>query len=294
MQKVLLLLAVVGIAGVNVLGQTKKHFTVQDRDSCSFVNFYLKAASGTCEIRTRKGNTPINILGNHKEEYITSEFGQLHRGETLNAWLNLKDNGKEGFGTKVSKILGRKKMDDDNYWNIYFTDYKPYRLDLAYGVGKAYIDLSDIAVENLKVTSGNAHVKVGYLSKMKNKMEMDTFMVSVDLGDIEIERLNLARAKNILAEVGIGSLVLDFEESPLTSSAIWARVGAGSLEINLPADDLPIIIRLKGTSYRKFKVPPGYSEIRKRVFVSESYEADAENLLEFNIDVSMGSVLFAK
>ena len=279
---------------MNVLGQTKKHFTVQDKDSCSSVNFYLKAASGTCEIRTRKGNTPINILGNHNEEYITSDFGQTHKGDVLEAWLNLKDNGNEGFGTKVSKILGKKTVDNDNYWNIYFTDYKPYRLDLSYGVGKAYVDLSDIAVENLKITSGNAHVKVGYLSKLQNKMEMDTFMVNVDLGDVEIERLSLARAKNILAEVGIGSLVLGFEEEPKTASTVWARVGAGSLEINLPFNDIPIIIRMKDTSYRKFKIPKGFSEIRKNVFVSQSYQADAENLLEFNIDVSMGSVLFSK
>lgn len=294
MQKGLLLLAIVGFAGMNLLGQTKEHYTVEDDDSCERITFYLNAASGTCEIRTRKGNTPINILGHHNEEYITSEFGQLHRGETLKAWLNLKDNGKEGFGTKLSKIFGKKTMDAENYWNIYFTDYKPYRLNLSYGVGKAYVDLSDIAVENLKITSGNAHVKVGYLSKLQNKTEMDTFMVTVDLGDIEIERLNLARAKNILAEVGIGSLVLDFEDQPERSSSVWARVGAGSLEINLPEDDIPIIIKMKDTSYRKFKIPKGFSEIRKNVFVSETYTPDAENLLEFNIDLSMGSVLFSK
>ena len=122
---------------------------------------------------------------------------------------------------------------------------------------------------------------------------MDTFKVSVDLGDVEIERLNLARAKNIIAEVGIGTLVLDFEEQPVTSSAVWARVGAGALEINLPEDQTPIIIKMKDTSYRKFKIPKGFSEIRDNVFVSGSYDPDAENLLEFNIDLSMGSVLFS-
>lgn len=292
MQKVLLLVAIVGIAGMNVLAQTKKHFTVQDEDACTKVNFYLKAASGTCEIRTRKGDNPINILGNHNEKYISSDFGQNHQGETLNAWLNLKDNGNEGFSTKLSKIFGKKTMDADNYWNIYFTDYKPYNLDLNYGVGKAYVDLSDIAVQNLKINSGNAHVKVGYLSKLRNKIEMDTFMVKVDLGDVEIERLDLARAKNILAEVGIGTLVLDFEEQPEMRSEIWARVGAGSLEVYLPKDDVPIIVRMKDTSYRKFKVPEGFNKIRDNVFVSPSYTPDAENLLSFNIDLSMGSVMF--
>ena len=292
MQKVLLLCAIVGLAEMNVLGQTKKHFTVEEDSASEKVNFYLNASSGTCEIRTRHGQIPINIMGQHNEEFITSEFGQGKQNGELNAWLNLKDNGKEGFSTKLSKIFGRKTTDDNNYWNIYFSDYKPYNLDLTYGVGKAYVDLSDIAVENVKINSGNAHVKVGYLSKVQNKIEMDTFLVNVDLGDVEIERIEMARAKKILAEVGFGSLVLNFEETPSSSSDIWARVGAGNLVIDLPEEQLPIILRMKNTSFRKLKMPEGYEKIRENVYVSPAYSPEAENLLTFNIDLSMGSVVF--
>jgi len=293
MQKILFLLAIIGAVGMEGLAQTKKHFTVEADALSQKVHFSLKASSGTCEIRTRSmGELPINIMGNHNEEYISSDFGQQLEGKTLHAWLNLKDNGKEGFGSKLSKIFGKKTTDSENYWNIYFTDYKPYRLDLNYGVGKAYIDLSDIAVENCRITSGNASVKVGYLSKVRNRMEMDTMIVSVDLGDVELERLNLARAKNILAEVGFGTLVMDFEDQPEVASDIWARVGAGSLIINLPIESTPVIVRMKDTSYRKFKVPDGFEKIRENVFVSPGYSSDAKNILSFNIDLSMGSVVF--
>ncbi len=293
MQKILFLLAIIGAVGIEGQAQTKKHFTVEGEQSCEKVQFTLNASSGTCEIRTRSmGEMPINIMGNHNEEYITSDFGQEMEGETLHAWLNLKDNGKEDFSSKLSKIFGKKTTDTENYWNIYFTDFRPYTLDLNYGVGKAYIDLSDIAVENCHITSGNAHVKVGYLSKLQNKTDMDTFSVSVDLGDVEIERINLARARNILAEVGFGSLVLDFDDQSQVPSNIWARVGAGSLTINLPIEDLPVIIRMKDTSYRKLKLPAGFQMIRENVFVSSSYSPDAENMLTFNIDLSMGSVVF--
>lgn len=292
MQKILFLLAIIGAVGLEGQAQTKKHFTVKGDDSCEKIQFSLKASSGTCEIRTRMGETPINIMGNHNEEYITSEFGEQMEGKVLHAWLNLKDNGKEGLGSKLSKIFGKKTTDTENYWNIYFTDYRPYRLDLNYGVGKAYIDLSDIAVESCRITSANAHVKVGYLSKIENRMEMDTLIVSVDMGDVEIERIDLAKAKNILAEVGFGNLTLDFDEQPLISSSIWARVGAGNLTINLPENDIPVLLRMKDTSYRKFKVPEGFEKIRDNVFVSASYSPEAENVLTFNIDLSMGSVIF--
>lgn len=292
MQKLLFLLAIIGAVGLEGLAQTKKHFTVEGEESCEKIRFSLKASSGTCEIRTRMGETPINIMGDHNEEFITSDFGEQMEGNTLHAWLNLKDNGKEGFGSKLSKIFGKKTTDSENYWNIYFTDYRPYILDLNYGVGKAYIDLSDIAVESCKITSGNAHVKVGYLSKIQNRMEMDTMIVSVDMGDVEIERLDLARAKNILAEVGFGNLTLDFDDQPQMPSDIWASVGAGSLTINLPIEDVPVIVRMKDTSYRKFKIPAGFEKVKENVFVSSSYSPNAQNVLTFNIDLSMGSVIF--
>lgn len=292
MQKVIVLLAIVGIAGLESWAQTKKHFVVKDESSADLIKFYLKASSGTCEIRTRKGEAPINILGNSNEEYITSDFGQEVEGQVQSAWLTLKDSGKEGFGSKISKIFGKKTTDDENYWNIYLTDQKPYKLDLNYGVGKGYVDLSDVAVKICRINSGNAHVKVGYLSNQENRVIMDTMVVSMDMGDVEIVNLDMAHAKNILAEVGFGTLRLGFNNEPIMPSDIWVNVGAGSLYVSLPLEETPVMIRMKGTSYSKYKVPEGYQKVRENVFVSSSYSEDADNLLTFNIDLSMGSVVF--
>ena len=292
MQRLLVLLAIVGIAGMEALAQKKEHFTVKDKESYDKIHFYLKAASGTCEIRTRKGENPVNIMGHHNKELTTCDFGSQEEGNINKSWFTIKDEGKENFGTKLSKIFGKKKTDEENYWNIYLTDKKPYDLDLNYGVGKAYVDLSDIAVENCHIYSGNAHVKVGYLKMAENRIDMDTLMVSVELGDIEIEKINLARAKNIMAKVGIGTLVMDFNEMPKVDTDIWASVGAGSLYVNLPSEEMPMIIRMKGTSYNKFKLPKGFEQLEDNVFINSSYKSDAENLVSFNIDLSMGSVIF--
>ena len=294
MQKVIVLLAIVGIAGLESWAQTKKHFVVKDESSADLIKFYLKASSGTCEIRTRKGEAPINILGNSNEEYITSDFGQEVEGQVQSAWLTLKDSGKEGFGSKISKIFGKKTTDDENYWNIYLTDQKPYKLDLNYGVGKGYVDLSDVAVKICRINSGNAHVKVGYLSNQENRITMDTMVVSMDMGDVEIVNLDMAHAKNILAEVGFGTLRLGFNNEPIMPSDIWVNVGAGSLYVSLPLAETPVMIRMKGTSYSKYKVPEGYKKVRDNVYVSSSYSEGADNLLTFNIDLSMGSVVFGE
>lgn len=292
MQRFFVLLAFSIVAGLVSKAQTQEHFKLENREEVDKIHFYLKAASGTCEIRTRKGEMPINIMGQHDEEYTSCEFGEETEGAVNKAWFKIGDTGKDDFGSKLSKIFGKKTTDEENYWNIYLTDQKPYRLDLNYGVGKAYVDLSNIAVETCRINSGNAHVKVGYLSMEENKTKMDTLIVSVDLGDVEIENLDLARAKNILAEVGIGTLVMNFNETPQEGSDIWARVGAGSLYINLPDEEMPVIVRMKGTYYNKFKLPRSFRKMGENVFVSASYKEGAENLVSFKIDLSMGSVIF--
>uniref|UniRef100_UPI004047AF4D hypothetical protein n=1 Tax=Roseivirga sp. TaxID=1964215 RepID=UPI004047AF4D len=291
-----MILAIVsfGVAGVGLWAQSKTHFEVQDDVSCEKIHFFLKASSGTCEIRTRHGENPINIMGSSEQDYVTPEFGQQKDGDILHTWLNLNDSGKEGFTSKMSKIFAKKSTDESNYWSIYFTDFKPYDLDLNYGVGKAYVDLSDIAVEKLKITSGHAHVKVGYHSNMGNRVEMDTFLVNVDLGDVEIDRLNMARAKVVVAEVGFGTLTMNFEQTSEISSEIWVRVGAGNLTINMDDEATPMMIRIKNTSYRKLKMPTDFVKIRDNVYVNGAYQPEATNLLTFNIDLAMGSVVFSR
>lgn len=292
MQKVLLLVAILGVAGMEVMGQKKSHFTVQDSDSCSRIHFTLKSGTATCDIRTRSGEYPISILGKADEEYVQPVFGQTNQGDVLDAWLELKNTKKRGIRSAISSIFSSKKTNPENYWNIYFTDKKPYHLDLTYGLGKSYVDLSDIAVERLHLRSVNAHVRMGYLTKQRNRIQMDTFLVDVNLGDVEIDRLNLSRAKVVMAEVGIGTLVLDFEEEPEESSEIWARVGAGTLAVKIPQNPIPIMVRLKNSSYYKMKLPDHFEKIRENVYVSSAYDPDADNLLTFNIDLSMGNVVF--
>lgn len=294
MQKVFLLVAIFGIVGTDLVSQEKSHFVVEDNDACDQINFYLKAASGTCDIRTRSGEVPITIMGQADPKYVTPEFGQDLSETSLKAWLTLHDKGEEGFRAKLSKLFGKKTTDSDNYWNIYLTNYKPYQLNLNYALGKSYVDLSNIAVEKLKITSGNAHVKVGYHSKEGNQIEMDTFQVNVDLGDIEIHQVNLAKAKVIMAEVGFGTLVLNFSKQPELPAEIWAKVGAGSLEVELPTQAIPMIIFMKNTTYRKLHVPDNFKMVRENVYVSEAYDPDADNLQTFNIDLSMGNVVFSE
>ncbi|MDQ3393930.1 MAG: hypothetical protein M3512_07455, partial [Bacteroidota bacterium] len=119
--------------------------------------------------------------------------------------------------------------------------YKKMSLDLQYKLGHADIDLSGLAVSGLKVNTGSADVRIGYSAEM-NQIEMDTFAVKVELGSLIIGKCNFSRAKNMIAEVGLGNLLLDFSTPSQMKGNVNLNVGAGKLEVILPKIQNPTII----------------------------------------------------
>jgi hypothetical protein len=71
-------------------------------------------------------------------------------------------------------------------------------LDLTYAVGDTYIDLSGLPVENLKMRTGNSNVHVNYDNDMGNQLQMDTFLIKVDMGSFKATNLHLSRSKHVI------------------------------------------------------------------------------------------------
>ena len=77
-------------------------------------------------------------------------------------------------------------------------------------------------------------------------------------------------------------------------STIHASVGAGILEVVFDNTDTPVIIHLNNSPLCRVKLPKNFKKIAPGTFVSSTYSATATNAISFNIDVSMGNVVFRK
>jgi hypothetical protein len=169
------------------------------------------------------------------------------------------------------------------------------KLSLNYAVGNAWVDLSDLPIEKLKISSGSAEVKVEYLENRPNIVEMDSFLVNVDLGSLTIKRMNYSQARTVIADVGFGALLVDYSRAVEKSSDVYASVGAGNLIIGLPDDDkIPVIINIQNSPLCNVKIPKGYKKREKNVYVSQGYNEDASNILSFNLDVVIGQIKFVE
>ena len=283
-----------GFMGLSSYGQIKKHYTVENSNTFDKVVITLSGGSGTCYVRPTPNANPVNIYGKSLSNTQNPSCKSVLDNRIQWVNVNFLDNrSDQASAKKVSfNVFGKEESNQDDQWHVYLSKKKPVLLNLNYGMGDAFVDLSGLSVEKLKVKTGSADVKVGYVSGQYNQQEMDTFSIKVDLGELEARRVALSNARNIIADVGFGTLFLDFTDKSKVKSTVTATVGAGNLVVNSGNSVNPMIIYIQNSPLCRVKIPKGFSEIRKNVFISHDYREDAENLITFNVDVTMGNIIF--
>jgi hypothetical protein len=163
---------------------------------------------------------------------------------------------------------------------------------MNYGIGNANIDLSGLSVKNLKINTGSADVNVGYSTGLENMVDMDTFYVKVDLGSVHARNLGLAKTKVVIAEVGFGNVMLDLSANPYVANAIRGSVGAGNLIIMLPSEETPILVKIKDSWLCSVRIPSYLKKVGNNTFSNAAYSKSTQNALTFDLDVSMGNIIF--
>jgi len=283
-------IAIVGVA----CGQIKKQFTVEDSPFCENISLTLKANSGNCYIKPSQNPEILNVYSNQSESSFAHKFRKESKVKTCEVVLNLEEVQAEGLSQTIStRFFGPgDNPGGDKLWKMYLTNSKPYLLELNYGVGNANIDLSGLAVKKLKISTGSADVNVGYYSAMENQVDMDTFFVKVDLGSVNVKNLSLSRTHCVMADVGFGNMTLDFSNRPAVSNRIKGSVGAGNLTIILPKEETPILVKIQDSWLCSVKVPSGLKKVGENTFANSAYSKNAKNSLTFDLDVSMGNIVF--
>lgn len=278
---------------LNSWGQIKKQFTVESPEACQSVELHMKAKVGNCFIRPSQAADLLNIYSNQDlEEYGHSFKKEMKEGICF-VKLNLEQESQKGVGQMISnQVFGSDEKVTDKLWKVYLTDTKPYSLDLVYGLGNANVDLSGLAIKKLKINTGSADVNVSYASGLENKVVMDTFFVKVDVGSLNVKQLNLAKSKVVLVEVGFGNMYLDFSSKPLVSNHIKGNVGAGNLVVQLPGDDVPVLVKVNESWLCSVNLSKSFQKVGENTYANAAYTKDAINTLTFDLDVSLGKIIF--
>ncbi|MEN8249506.1 MAG: hypothetical protein ABFS32_11285 [Bacteroidota bacterium] len=272
--------------------QETKHFRVEHDKNYQSITLNYSASSGICYLAIGESEDAVSIYSSRDIDEFNHTFNKNQKGKDLQVKLSLDEKNNESFSQSISNKVFATSKPEDNIWKVILVEDIPYNLNLTYGIGTAFIDLAGLSVSNLKVKTGSADVNIGYLTSMPNYVEMDTMAIKVDLGNVTVRQIDQANVNNIVAEVGFGNMLLDMADPIDKACHVKASVGAGNLEIIIPKSDIPIIVKVKKSLLCDVKLTRSFTEKEDNIFVNTAYTEGADEILEFEVDVSFGSIIF--
>ncbi|EOZ99725.1 hypothetical protein A33Q_0406 [Indibacter alkaliphilus LW1] len=271
--------------------QIIKEFKVEERNGFNLVHLDFNVYKGISEIQRSQAENPILIQCDLSKVNILPSFHHQTANGVLTTHLTHRNVESENLGKSLSyKLFSNSNDDFDHKWNVGLNSNFLYDLNFNFGIGKANFDFSHLPISNCKVNSTSADVALNYSKKMANSVKMDTLLVKINMGNLDASHLNFTNAKEMIFEANYGALNLSFSDKMPEACNIIATVGAGKIDLKLPDESQPFIIKLKSTAMCRTNVSKSLKDIGNKTYVSKSYKEDAENLMTFVIDVSVGSV----
>lgn len=271
--------------------QITKEFRIDQKEGFNLVQVDFNVYKGISEIKRHKDESPLLVTCQLSKVNILPSFSHEVKNKVLNSSLVHRNVESENLGKSLSYKLFSSSSDDfDHTWKVGLNSHYLYALNFHFGIGKANFDLSHLPISNFIIKSASADIKLEYSQKLANSVKMDTMMVSINMGSLEANQLNLTNAKKMIFETNYGSLNLSVSEKMSEPCQIFATVGAGKVDFHLQDDNQPLIIKIKSTAMCRTNIPKHFREIAPKTYVNKAYKENAENLMKLNIDVSVGSV----
>ena len=155
--------------------QHSKYFSIENSRDFKKVTLDYNSTSGVCYLSPSPKSEALSVYGNRDIDNYNHTFDKDLEQKNLNVKLSIEDKTTENFNQSISNRVFKSEKDQGNdTWKIFLSEDKVYDLNLNFGIGDAYIDLSGLNVDNLSVNTGSADVSIGYLSGISNQAVMDT------------------------------------------------------------------------------------------------------------------------
>ncbi|MDF2158971.1 hypothetical protein [Algoriphagus sp. CAU 1675] len=271
--------------------QLIKEYKAPEKDGFDLVLLGFSSYKSAMNLRRVRASEPVNIHGHLEQTNILPAFSHRIEGNVLYASLVHKNVESENLGKSItSKLFSGERSDFQHSWDVGLASNFLYHLDFSLGMGVANFDLALLPISQLKVKSASSDVYIHYSSEEPNRVLMDTLLVTLNMGTVDVSSANFTNAKKMIFEVNYGTLNLSFSNGMSTSSQVIAAVGAGKLNLHLPSDSYPIKLKMKTTPMCRTTVPKYLKMIDKETYVTKGYKENDPKLLELIIDVGVGSL----
>ncbi|MBA4302303.1 hypothetical protein SAMN03080617_01935 [Algoriphagus alkaliphilus] len=270
--------------------QFVKEYKVSERKGYELVYLNFSSYNSLTQLKRVITSEPIYIHGHLLKSNILPDFSYSIHDNLLDVSLVHKNVESDNLSKSITSKLFSDNTKFDNSWDLGLGSNFLYDLDFTLGIGKGNFDLSQIPISQLKIKSASSDILIHYGSKVPNQVEMDTLLVTLNMGTVEVQNANFTNAKKVIIEVSYGKINLNYSDGLASASQVIAAVSGGSIYLKLPPDSNPVKIRMKKNPMCRTIFPKYLKSIDSQTYVTRGYKASDPKLLELILDVGMGSL----
>jgi hypothetical protein len=270
--------------------QFVREYKVTERRGFEMVYLNFSSYKSLTQLKRVKTQDPLYIHGHLSKSNILPDFNYKILNNKLDAHLEHKNVEADNLGKSITSKFFSDDSDFDHSWDLGLGSNFLYDLDFNLGLGRADFDLAQIPVSQLKIKSASSDVLIHYGTDVPNQIEMDTLLVTLNMGTVEIQNANFTNARKIILEVNYGKIDLNYSGGLASSCQVIAAISGGSIHLKLPPDTNPVKIKMKTTPMCRTSLPKYLKSVDKDTYITRGYKASDPRLLELIIDVGVGSV----
>jgi hypothetical protein len=202
---------------------------------------------------------------------ISHESGTLHikLKESTHFWDN--DEDRKGHHSHL---------------NIRLSDSVPISLEVKLGAGKGEINLTDLQMKDLKISTGASSVTMK--CNKPNPITADDICIESGVSKFTATDLGNLNFRNLKFSGGVGSYKLDFEGTFRQSAEVEIEVGLGSIKISVPKT-IPAKVVYDDNWLSSFSLDDDFEKKKSGVYETDDFQ-DAPKRLTIRIDSGLGSV----
>lgn len=189
---------------------------------------------------------------------------------------------------KASHVWGDDGSDDNHRrkLTVRLTTKIPISLDVELGAGRGDIDLSDLQVQDLKISTGASSVDV----RCDKPNEIVAENVGIESGVSKFTATDLCNTnfKRFKFSGGVGAYRLDFGGHLRHDASAKIEVGLGSVNVSVPRQ-LAAKLLYDASFFSSFSLDDDFEKTRSGVYETEDYKGSG-NKLTIQIESGLGSV----
>jgi hypothetical protein len=240
----------------------------------------LDVSFGSISIKRGEQNRIASVDYNEEEDAkqklyisydVSNETGTLYikLKESTRFWGD--DDDRNGRNRRLDIKLGRTI---------------PISFELELGAGNGDIDLTDLQVKDVKISTGASSVMMK--CSKPNPIIADDITIESGVSKFTATDLSNLSFRNLKFSGGVGSYKLDFDGKLCQSAEVQIEVGLGSINVYVP-NSIAAKLVYDDNWLSSFKLDDDFEKTRSGVYETSDFQ-DASKRLTIRMESGLGSV----